>query len=449
MTGMPVSKAEALNNAGLSSPVEERHIDYILEEEFSVNPEFLRVFVDLALDSAVDKSRIERCTDSGTCSAVRSATTAKGETDLLVKYGGDADALPTAILIEDKIRAGFQPDQAQRYHERGREGLGQQWSRYWTCLVAHPKYSAEQGDFDAIVTLDALQRYFAKKTDERSLFRARVLEQTINKFETTGVQRIDLGMTRFRAMYAAECEAALGSQQWLYDKPRDAWWDDNWFFFRRASWPKAVQIRHQARAGNVDLILPVPDRTSLDEVMKERAAHNPGAIVPLEVVAVGNNKFAFRITVLRIGSFPEDLEPPNFEDFFEAVKFLAKLYESHSGHLPAQIRPGVHEVTLSEEDRELQALRAMLLGFMRSTVTSLGTQMPYPLPDLRRLTASTPQQERYFASPGLMGGFLLEPREDDSHAKHIISEHWSRQWGGTVRHRITPFEIVLLAEEAF
>jgi len=91
----------------------------------------------------------------------------------------------------------------------------------------------------------------------------------------------------------------------------------------------------------------------------------------------------------------------------------------------------------------------MLLGFMRCTVTCLGTQMPYPLPDLRLLTASTSEKERYFASPGLMGGFLLELRDDDKHNRYILSEYWSRQWGShSVRHKITATSVLKLNEEA-
>jgi hypothetical protein len=149
---MPASKEEKSNHDEFLSPVEERHIDYILEEEFSVNSDFLRFFLEQARLSARDKSRIVGCTEESDCIAVRSATTEKGETDLLVKYSANNGVLPTAILIEDKIRAGFQPDQATRYRERGDEGKGQEWSQYWTCLVAHPKYSAEEGDFDAVVS---------------------------------------------------------------------------------------------------------------------------------------------------------------------------------------------------------------------------------------------------------------------------------------------------------
>jgi hypothetical protein len=74
--------------------------------------------------------------------------------------------------------------------------------------------------------------------------------------------------------------------------------------------------------------------------------------------------------------------------------------------------------------------------------------MPYPLPDLRLLTASTPEKERYFASPGLMGGFLLELREHEKHSRYILSEYWSRQWGASsVRHKITASEVLELNEE--
>lgn len=130
------------------SPVEERHIDYILEEEFSVNPEFLEFFLNEARRTAQDKKRILDRVEKSQCHAVRSATTARGESDLLVKYDIQGSPLPVAILIEDKIRAGFQDDQPQRYHERGKEGTGKEWSAYWTCLVADAKYPVHQNDFD-------------------------------------------------------------------------------------------------------------------------------------------------------------------------------------------------------------------------------------------------------------------------------------------------------------
>jgi hypothetical protein len=376
---MQEPEAQISEHDKLVSPVEERHIDYILEEEFSVNPDFLRFFLEQARLTAIDKGRIMGCADESDCIAIRSATTGKGETDLLVKYGTRNGSLPTAILIEDKIRAGFQPDQAERYRKRGEEGKDKGWSDYWTCLVSHTKYFVDKGDFDAVVTLQALQEYFAKKTDEHSRFRARILEQTIRKYEATGIQNIDPGMTRFRAMYAAECTTSLKPGQWEYDKVRDAWWDDTWFLFRGTAWPQGVKVVHQARTGRMQLVLPICDETSLHGVVKQCAAWHPNGSEPrIVVVPVGKAKSAFQISVHRITDFSIAAEPPLFEEFFAALEFLGSFYKRCSDLLPEALRISSEHENLSwEGDSQLRALRAMLLGFMRSTVTCLGTEMPY------------------------------------------------------------------------
>ena len=38
-------------------------------------------------------------------------------------------------MIENKIDAIFMPDQVQRYHARGEDGLGE-WTRYVVTLIA-------------------------------------------------------------------------------------------------------------------------------------------------------------------------------------------------------------------------------------------------------------------------------------------------------------------------
>ena len=433
------------------SPVEERHIDYILEEEFSVNPDFLRFFVDQARLAASDQGRIWTSANKGECSAVRSATTGKGETDLLVTYRIENGVLPLAILIEDKIRAGFQPDQAKRYRARGEEGKGNNWSNYWTCLVSHSKYAVDKADFDAVVTLQALQEYFAGKADERSQFRARVFAQTIRKYETTGIQNIDPDMTRFRSMYAAECDSSLRPGQWKYEKAREAWWDDTWFIFKGTSWPKGARVVHQARSGRLQLILPVRDEVLLQSLVAQYATWHPnGSAFPIVIVPVGKAKSAFQIHLPKITDFFAGAQPFLFEELFAALEFLATFYKRCSDLLPEHLRlPTAHEDCAAENDPHLRALRAMLLGFLRCTVISLGTEMPYPLPNLQRLNASTPENERYFASPGLMGGFLLELKRNEGEPPYVLSEYWSRQWGThSVRHKIGLSEVLELDERS-
>jgi hypothetical protein len=448
---MQARENNASEHEEIMSPVEERHIDYILEEEFSIDPDFLTFFLGQARLSAIDKNRIVAFGAKCSCRASRSTTTEDGESDLLVKYSEREGVLPIAILIEDKIRAGFQPTQAERYRKRGEEGKGERWADYWTCLVAHSKYSAKPGDFDAVVTLDALHRYFADKDDDRSRFRARILEQTIRKYETTGIQTIDPNMTRFRAMYAAACDASLPSGRWWYEPPRDAWWDANWFLFRGIGWPKGVKVVHMARSGRMQLVLPMRDEALLRSVVEQRAAWHPNGSAPsINVVPVGKAKSAFQINVPKITDFSIEAPPPEFEQFFAAVEFFASFYERSSDLLPQSLHiPNAQEDVLREDDAYMRALSAMLLGFMRSTVTRLGTAMPFPLPDLRRLTAATPEDKRYFASLGLMGGFLLELREDKEQEPYILSEYWSRQWGTeSVRNKITASEVLHVGDQA-
>lgn len=390
---MPSAKPE------LSSPVEERHIDYILEEEFSLNRDFLQFFLDQARLGAPEQALIFVCTDEAQCVAVRSAITGKGESDLLVKYG-PLGVLPTAILIEDKIRAGFQPKQPERYRERGEHGKGKEWARYWTCLVGPAKYISEAKGFNASVSIETLLEYFAGRTDDRSQFRARILMRTIKKFEATGVQILDSGMTNFRAMYAAECEKRLDPARWIYDKPKDAWWDDTWFAFRSISWPKSIKVRHQARTGFVDLILPLDDQDVLRkglEFWRYSYPDNPGPSMKIIPIGRKKNKSAFQIPVPKIVEFTGETQP-DFEEIFSAIEFLSGLYEQSCHLLPESLRCSARSAAVAyDESQQFRALRAMLHGFMRSTVLSLGTQLPWPLPE--RIYCPRKSQARNATSP--------------------------------------------------
>ena len=442
---MPPSKPE------LFSPVEERHIDYILEEEFNLNRDFLRFFLDQARLGAPDQTVIFACADDAQCAAVRSVTTREGESDLLVTYGPSV-GLPTAILIEDKIRASFQPRQPERYRERGDCGKGKGWSQYWTCLVGPRKYIAKSTAFDATVSIEALQKYFAGRADDRSQFRARILRRTIEKFEAAGVQIVDPGVTEFRGMYAAECEHRLGPTQWIYDKPRDAWWDDTWFSFQSVRWPRSIEVRHQARTGFVDLILPLDDQDVLHKMLEFWRYSYPSSAGPsVNIIPIGKEKkkFAFRVPVRKIVEFTGKTRP-DFEEIFTKIEFLSGLYERSCHLLPESLRCSAPAPAGADaRSQQLRALRAMLHGFMRSTVVSLGTQMPYPLPEPHLLSEEVPSEERYFASPGLMGGFMLVLREDERHSPYILSQYWSRQWGtGSVRHKITTSEVLCLSDES-
>ena len=64
------------------------------------------------------------------------------------------------------------------------------------------------------------------------------------------------------------------------------------------------------------------------------------------------------------------------------------------------------------------------------------------------MSEDVPSKERYFAGPGLVGGFMLVLREDENHNPYILSEYWNRQWGAdSVCHKITASKVLRLAGE--
>lgn len=449
---MQTNPLDSSLKASFVSPVEERHIDYLLEEAFLADSDFLPFFLRSAGRSSIAVSGEAGASMAESCrSAVRSVSNEVGETDLLVLYASDDTQLPKAILIEDKIRAGFQPEQAERYRQRGEAGLGKHWSGHFTCLVAHSKFAHDGDDFDAVVTLETLQAYFKQRMDPHSQFAARVLQQTVSKFETTGIKVVHEGMTRFRASYAAEFNKRFASKEWWHQPARLAWWDDTWFECRRHSWAKGVKVVHQARPGRVQLVLPFRDEVLFTEAVSTAQSYVSDSSFPKVAIAhVGKTKSSFQVAVSKVKTFSaEDFDP---EEAFTAIEFLDRFYQAVSKLLPESLRvrepaPAAGDPADSKQ-RELTALQAMIVAFMRSTVTRYGTAMPFPLPDVREMAAVPKEDGWWFQSAGMMGGFKLRFVDDES-GVHILSDHWSRQWSESLRHRIGVDEVRALPTETF
>lgn len=202
-----------------------------------------------------------------------------------------------------------------------------------------------------------------------------------------------------------------------------------------------------ARFGRMQLVLPMRDEDLMRNVVERRGSWRPDVPVPpIKIVPVGKSKSAFEIAVPKITNFSITASPPEFEMFMAAVDFLAGFYERASDLLPESLRlPSAQEEASDEKGAELRALRVMLFAYMRSMVTRSGTAMPFPLPDLRKLTIQTPEEERFFASLGLMGGFSLELREDEEKRPYILSSCWSRQ-GGSTDHKVTSSEVLRIED---
>ena len=289
----------------LLSPVQEHHIDFILEEEFACNPAFLVWFLEAVKwhseRTDIDASNVT-AHNQWDCMAVRSVTTEAGETDVLVIYRSAGESERTAILVEDKIRAGFQPAQPERYQSRGLEGkINGAWDQFWTCLVSPQKYGPGAKGFDASLSLETLRTFFSGN-DQRSRFKAAVIERAIHHFQETGLQIKDEKMTRFRALYSQKAEAAFIESGVKWPVARDAWWDDQWFRFTGGGIPQGAEIVHKSRAGFIDLGFPKTDVSYLQHALLRSKSTDPG----FQVTAVQTGKSAsLRVRVAPVADFAD------------------------------------------------------------------------------------------------------------------------------------------------
>ena len=137
----------------------ERDIDLLLYEEFVASPPFLEWFVR-RVDAAA-------AVPLSVMAVHRSRTDSTGESDLEVAYV-DSNGTVARILIENKVGAGFQPRQAERYQERKAAYLARcEAERVTTVLVAPTSYLGSSGNthgFEHSVTYEELRDWFAAES---------------------------------------------------------------------------------------------------------------------------------------------------------------------------------------------------------------------------------------------------------------------------------------------
>lgn len=307
------------------SPIQEQHIDFLLEEEFACNQAFLHFFLEEARKNFVTPSNDPDYAahlmpgETWSCKAVRSVNTSDGETDVLIVYkSAQAPGSQVAILIEDKIRAGFQDDQPERYRVRGQAGQNSgQWDSFFTCLVAPQKYGKGNAGFDTRVSLETILSFFSAD-DHRTQFKAGVFKRALKNSDAMGVQKLDAAMTAFRTFYAQEAEKFFQPGEVEWDKPRDAWWGDNWFNFHQAEFPAGAKIVYKPAMGSAELCYSNADATSLKELLATCSGADGITIKPMSKSAA----FCTIVKPIQDFSKPEDVRDLVQQSFIGVRKLL-------------------------------------------------------------------------------------------------------------------------------
>jgi len=159
----------------------ERDIDLLLVEELFASPHF----VAWMLDRAGLPTQISRSTVLHSKRRIRS----RREIDIFIEATTESGEA-VALLVENKLDATEQPDQAESYREE-LDALAERFARRAVLIVCPSAYAAQHpdftGKFDAIVTYETLCEYFGQRTAHpppegaRMQFRADLLQQAITK----------------------------------------------------------------------------------------------------------------------------------------------------------------------------------------------------------------------------------------------------------------------------
>lgn len=331
---------EATSKLVFFSPVQEHHLDFLLEEEFACNPAFLHRFLDHASKryQAVgaqqrDLTDLMPCSQWD-CEVVRSVTTEDGETDVLVILRAADGQRRIAILIEDKIRAGFQEEQAKRYQNRGAEGERTgEWTEFFTCLVSPDRYANDNKGFDTRVTLEELAAFFCESQDQRSKFKCGVFQRALENFANSGVKIKHQGVTEFRSFYADAAKSFFDREEVLWDEPRDAWWGDTWFNFRGGPLPREVSIVHKAEKGFLDLSFRNTSEVALRPLILRLNA------VPEGMVEQTGKSASLRLRLKPVTDFgtPTEVRSTILE-VFSKIRSLLDFYRAHAAEIQADLR---------------------------------------------------------------------------------------------------------------
>jgi hypothetical protein len=162
-------------------------------------------------------------------------------------------------LLENKIDAGFQPDQAERYHRRGEEGIQQgTWAEFITCIVAPQVFLNNQSgveEFDTSISYERLVEWFDQQKEqvERSRYRGAVLRYAAEKTRRKAIGKAVPEITAFWAGYwqlACREFPELRMPQPGGKGPLADWPD-----FRGNGLPAGTHILHKWADGKVDLEL--------------------------------------------------------------------------------------------------------------------------------------------------------------------------------------------------
>ena len=230
------------------SSVAERDIDFLMLEELSCSEAFRSWFASLTFGTPTYGEPL------GAWHSVSESNL--GESDLMFLMA-TPDGERIAFLIENKINAPAQEQQAERYRLRGKKGVSDgHWEDFQTCIIAPRRYLTavtDAQDYDCAIAYEQILAFFAsrKSTDPRFAYRANIVQEAIEQNRRGHRSEVDPVMTQFVDDYWAAFHEEFAELKMQKPKPRARGHD--WIVFTPTGFPDDMRIIHQLLSGKIKL----------------------------------------------------------------------------------------------------------------------------------------------------------------------------------------------------
>jgi len=254
-----------------------------------------------------------------------------GESDLVVIFSVGGACV--VALIENKIAASFQPEQAERYTARAlRWGAVPGVARVVTVLLAPAEYMHRAGSsvFGERISYEAVSVALRGEQDPRSIFLADALEAGIKSYHQGYVMKPDdIVSDMWMACWKTSLTVAPALR---FQQPGLKPGRSTWFYFRDAEGfsaedRKRAVIAFKAERGHVDLQFADTRSASLAHRV-EGLLHHTMKVVPAEKSA------SIRIAVPTINFHGSAVEQePSIVEGFKACERLRAFFAEHRAQL--------------------------------------------------------------------------------------------------------------------
>jgi hypothetical protein len=233
-----------------------------------------------------------------------------GECDIVVEFIENNKKI--AILIEDKIDAPEQPQQAERYHKTGKllveEGKIDQ---YISCLLSPKDYfkeGAPMEKYDKKITYEELLEWFEQQDDSKRMqFKQMVLQHGIIRAKTGYQQNIDEKTNNFYEYYERIAQQNNPELEFKYKKPFTK--DQSFVDIKPEIFSQNITIIHKGYRGFVDLQISKINIDEFRKLMKNKLR---------EGMTINNTGKSFSVRIL-VSKLPKISSMAKFEMYGEQI----------------------------------------------------------------------------------------------------------------------------------